>query len=146
MSQFERHITYRLQEADNGLLTLSATLSDRFHEISLDIVVDLASLTVQSAQAHFGKYPSLDCPNAAKALSKLHGLVIGKGLSKKISDALGGIEGCGNLRTLLLGLLPLALNARAAAGCQSEEDALQLIHTQLLGTCAGYARPPKPKK
>lgn len=142
MQQFERNITYRLHTSENSQLVLTATLTDRFHDIALEVQVDPQTLTVQTASADFRKFPSGDCPNAAKALQKLPGLVIGKGMSRKLSEALGGIEGCGNLRNLLLGLLPLALNARAAAGCQNDEEALQLIHEQLLGTCAGYARPP----
>lgn len=144
MMQFERKITYRLNAGENGQLLLSAELSDRFHDISLQVTVDPVSLAVQSAQTDFRKYPSVDCPNAARVMQRLQGLVIGKGLSRKIAEAVGGIEGCSNLRTLLGGLLPLALNARAAAGCQSDAEALHVIHEQLLGTCAGYARPPEP--
>ena len=142
MQQFERNITYRLQTDAAEMLVLSATLNDRFHDITIEVVVDPHSLVVQSAQADFRKYPSGDCPNAARVMQRLQGLVIGKGLSRKITEAVGGIEGCSNLRTLLLGLLPLALNARAAAGCQNDDEALHVIHKQLLGTCAGYAKPP----
>lgn len=142
MQQFERNITYRLQLAENGMLSLTAALSDRFHNIAVEVQVDPQTLIVQTAHADFRKYPAVDCPNAAKALQKLPGLVIGKGMSRKLNEALGGIEGCGNLRTLLLGLLPLALNARAAAGCENDDEALHVIHKQLLGTCVGYAQPP----
>lgn len=142
MQQFERNITYRLHTDEADMLILGATLNDRFHDIAIEVVVDPQSLVVQSAHAVFRKYPSGDCPNAARVMPRLQGLVIGKGLSRKITEAVGGIEGCGNLRTMLLGLLPLALNARAAAGCRSDEEALQVIHEQLLGTCAGYAKPP----
>jgi hypothetical protein len=55
--------------------------------------------------------------------------------------ALGGVTGCGNMRNLLLGLLPLALNLKAAAGIQDERVMLDTIHGQLLGACAGYANP-----
>lgn len=146
MQQFERNITYRLNLAENGLLSLTASLGDRFHDITIEVLVDPQTLIVQTARADFRKYPSVDCPNAARAMQKLHGFVIGKGLNRKLAEALGGVEGCGNLRTLLGGLLPLALNARAAADCQNDEEALHVIHTQLLGTCAGYARPPRPEE
>jgi hypothetical protein len=53
-------------------------------------------------------------------------------------EVLGGSEGCGNLRNLLLGLLPLALNVKAAAGFSDEQEMLDAIHEQLRGTCAGY--------
>ena len=143
MESFERNITYKIQLSEKGLLALSAQLTDRFHDIYIEVFVDPKTLIVQSVNANFGKYPSADCPTALKALEKLPGLQIGKGLNKKLSEILGGVEGCGNLRTLLTGLLPLALNARAAAECQDDDEILTVIHQQLLGTCAGYAHPPK---
>jgi hypothetical protein len=54
-------------------------------------------------------------------------------------EVLGGGVGCGNLRNLLLGLLPLAINVKASAGFRDEQDMLDAIHEQLRGTCAGYA-------
>ncbi|OQA32291.1 MAG: hypothetical protein BWY57_02056 [Betaproteobacteria bacterium ADurb.Bin341] len=141
---FERHIVYRLERAADGMLILTATLTDRFHDIAVEVRAHPQTLVVHSARADFLRYPCLDCPNAATGMQKLVGLIIGKGLNKALNKALGGITGCGNLRTLLAGLLPLALNARAAAGCQSEEEAQHLIHEQLVGTCAGYAKPPVP--
>lgn len=142
MPPFERHIVYRLEYREDDMLVLDARLSDCYHDIAVGVTVDPTTLVVQSAAAEFRRHPSGDCPNALKALPKLHGLRIGRGMSRKINEALGGVEGCGNLRTLLLGMLPLALNAQAASGCNSDEEALQAIHRQLLGTCAGYARPP----
>lgn len=142
MTEFERHITYRVREEENGRLILAAEMTDRFHDIALTVSVDLPTLTVRHAQAEFRRFPSPNCPHAAQALQCLSGLVIGKGLSKSINAALGGSAGCGNLRTLLLGLLPLALNVRASSGCQTDAELLRRVHEQLQGTCIGYARPP----
>lgn len=142
MTEFERHITYRVHEEENDRLILVAEMSDRFHDIALTVSVDLPTLTVRHAHAEFRRFPSPDCPHAAPALQRLSGLVIGKGLSKSVNAALGGSTGCGNLRTLLLGLLPLALNARASAGCETDDQVLRRVHEQLQGTCIGYARPP----
>ncbi len=142
---FERHITYRIERADDGVLILTAALNDRFHDITVEVRAHPHTLAVLAAHADFRRSPCPDCPNAATGMQKLVGLVIGNGLNKALNAALGGATGCGNLRTLLAGLLPLALNARAAAGCQNEEEAQRLIHEQLVGTCAGYAKPPAHK-
>jgi hypothetical protein len=73
-------------------------------------------------------------------MERLVGFIIGRGLNRKLQEVFGGGEGCGNLRTMLLGLLPLALNVKAAAGFADEEEMLDSIRERLTGSCAGYAR------
>jgi len=71
-------------------------------------------------------------------MSLLVGTVIGKGLNKRLIEIFGGGEGCGNIRTMLMGLLPLALNAKAADGIKDQTEMLEKISKQLSGTCIGY--------
>lgn len=141
MEDFQRDISYRLLKREDGTLSLTATLKDRFHDIELKVLVDGKSLVITSADVNFRRSPTSDCPNVSERLAGLAGIVIGKGLNRRLMEALGGGEGCGNLRNLLLGLLPLALNVRAGAGITDEREMLDTIHEKLLGTCAGYARP-----
>ena len=141
MEDFQRDITYRVFKREDGAIALTAILKDRFHDILVEIVVDGATLAIGSARADFRKSPTSDCRNVSARLELLNGFAIGKGLSRKLTEVLGGSEGCGNLRTLLLGLLPLALNVRASAGYRDEGEMLDAIHEQLVGTCAGYVRP-----
>lgn len=146
MEDFQRDITYRVFKREDGAIALTATLKDRFHDILVEIVVDGATLTISSARAEFRKSPTSDCRTISARLEQLNGFSIGKGLSRKLTEVLGGGEGCGNMRTLLLGLLPLALNVRASAGYLDEREMLDGIHEQLVGTCAGYVRPPNREK
>jgi hypothetical protein len=146
MEDFQRDITYRVFKREDGAIALTATLKDRFHDILVEIVVDGATLTIGSALADFRKSPTSDCRNVSARLELLNGFSIGKGLSRNLTEVLGGSEGCGNLRTLLIGLLPLALNVRASAGYGDEREMLDAIHEKLVGSCAGYAQPPDLKK
>lgn len=141
MEDFQRDISYRLLKREDGHLALTATLRDCFHDIEMQILVDGETLAITSAQVDFRKSPSADCPNVSKRLAGLIGVIIGKGLNRKLMEVLGGGEGCGNLRNLLLGLLPLAMNVKASAGIRDEREMLDTIHEKLLGTCAGYANP-----
>jgi hypothetical protein len=141
MEDFRRDVSYRLCKQDDSSLLLTATLCDRFHDILLEVVVDSETLAITAARVDFRKAPSGDCPNVARRLEMLVGTVIGRGLNRTLMATLGGGEGCGNLRTLLMGLLPLALNVRAAAGIDDEQQVLDTIHNRLIGTCAGYVRP-----
>ena len=143
MEDFQRDISYRLLKLDNGTARLTATLKDRFHDIVAEVVVEVASLKVLSATADFRKSPTPDCGNVSPRMQGLVGFTIGRGLQRKLSEVLGGGEGCGNMRNLLLGLLPLAMNLGAAAGITGEEEMMDAIHEKLAGTCAGYLRPPQ---
>jgi hypothetical protein len=141
MEDFQRDVSYRVLKREDGTIVLTATLRDRFHDILAEIVTDGETLAIRSARAEFRKSPTGDCQNVATRLEQLVGFSIGKGLNRKLMEVLGGGEGCGNLRTLLLGLLPLALNVRASAGIKNEREMLDTIHEQLRGTCAGYVGP-----
>jgi len=142
MEEFQRDISYRLLKQDDGTARLTATLKDRFHDIVAEVVVEVASLRILSATADFHRSPTPDCGNVSARMQGLVGFTIGRGLQRKLSDVLGGGEGCGNMRNLLLGLLPLAMNLGAAAGITGEEEMMDAIHEKLVGTCAGYVSPP----
>jgi len=141
MEDFKRDIVYRVLKREDGFAALTATLQDRFHDILMEVIVDIANLTVISATVEFRKSPASDCSRVASRLDGLAGLSIGKGMNRKLMELFGGEEGCGNLRNLLLGLLPLAMNLKACCGIADEREMLDTIHDRLLGTCAGYARP-----
>jgi len=142
MEDFQREISYRVLKQQNGSAVLTATLKDRYHDIAVRVVVEVATLEIISAQADFLRSPTTDCGNVSARLAGLTGFVIGRGLQRKLAEVLSGAEGCGNMRSLLLGLLPLALNLNAAAGVSGEQELLDAIHEKLVGTCAGYPAPP----
>lgn len=134
---FRREISYRIFRRD-GNIALTATMKDVFHDILVDISVDPDTMIISAATVNFSRHPAEDCPSVAKAMSRLVGTVIGKGMTRRLVDIFGGGEGCGNMRTILLGLLPLALNAKAAEGISDQDEMLAKIKRELTGTCAGY--------
>ncbi|WP_129126436.1 DUF2889 domain-containing protein [Geomonas oryzae] len=146
MEDFQRDISYRLLKQNDGTALLAATMKDRFHDLVIEVKVEVATLKILSAWAEFRKSPTCDCCNATAKMAGLNGFVIGRGLQRKLSDVLGGSRGCGNLRTVLMGLLPLALNLGAAAGVTDESEMMDAIHEKLVGTCAGYVTPPAGRK
>ena len=141
IEDFQRDISYRVLKQEGGTIALTATLRDRFHDILAEVIVDGETLTVTSIKADFRKSPTSDCQSVSTRLELLVGFSIGKGLNRKLMEVLGGSEGCGNMRNLLLGLLPLALNVRASSGIMDEREMLDTVHEQLRGTCAGYVNP-----
>jgi len=109
MEDFQRDITCRTLKREDGQVSLTALLRDRFHDIRVEVVAEPETLTITAAGVDFRRSPTPDC---------------------------------GNIRNLLLGLLPLALNVRVSAGFTDEREMLDTIHEKLRGTCAGYASEP----
>ena len=138
MENFSRDINYSISIGEDGVIVLTGTMKDRFHDIEIEVVVDADSLKVINNRVQFRKSPSPYCDRAEKQLQSLNGVVIGRGLTRQITLATGGGEGCSNLRTLLTGLLPLALNVKAAAGFEEDGVMLEAIRQKLTGSCVGY--------
>jgi hypothetical protein len=143
MEDFKRDISYHVHRGDDDQIVLTAHLKDRFHDIRMEVLADFESLKINAARVNFVRHPSEDCPNVAWRMEKLVGFAIGKGLNRKLQETFGGGEGCGNLRVMLLGLLPLAMNVKAAAGFTDEQAMLDSIRERLTGSCAGYVKRPE---
>jgi len=137
MEEFQRDFTYRTSVSEEGVV-LTATMTDRFHDLRIRVVVDLETMTVTAATAEFRRSPTTFCPGVTAGMEKLAGTVIGKGMNRRLLELFGGSDGCGNIRTILGGLLPLALNVRAARGIEDEGEMLDTISSKLEGSCAGY--------
>jgi len=142
MEDFKRDISYHVQSGDDNQIVLTACLKDRFHDIRMELIVDHESLQISAARVNFVRHPSEDCPTVAWRMERLVGFTIGKGLNRKLQETFGGAVGCGNLRVMLQGLLPLAMNVRAAAGFSDEQEMLDSIRERLAGSCAGYVKQP----
>jgi len=143
MEDFKRDISYHVQRGDDGQIVMTANLKDRFHDIRMEVLADFESLAITAARVNFVRHPSADCPAVAWRMERLVGFAIGRGLNRKLQEIFGGGEGCGNLRVMLLGLLPLAMNVKAAAGFTDENEMLDSIRDRLVGSCAGYVKRPE---
>lgn len=138
MGSFQRDIRYCVSREEGGRIKLTASMKDIYHDILMEVLVNGESLVIEAALVEFRKCPESYCHDAAGRLERLVGVTIGKGLNSRIAEALGGGEGCGNLRNMLLGLLPLAMNVKAAEGFDDEDAMMENIREKLRGTCAGY--------
>lgn len=134
---FQRDISYRIFKVEAGI-ALTATMKDLFHDIFIDIRVHPETMMITAARLDFLQHPTEFCPRIERSVSALVGTVIGKGMSKRLAEIFGGSEGCGNVRTMLMGLLPLALNAKAATGISNQDEMLEKMRKVLKGSCIGY--------
>lgn len=138
MEAFRRELIYQTQVQDDESILLIGTLKDTYHDIRVEIVVDIETLTISNSCCVVKAAPSPYCDAIQELITGMEGVVIGKGLSRRLNEILGGQGGCGNLRTILIGLLPLVLNVKASLGLTDDEEILETIHTRLQGSCVGY--------
>lgn len=138
MNSFKRDISYSVSQPDCERILLIATMRDLYHHIVLEVLVQESDLTILAANVDFHKSPEKLCSSVTDNLQKMVGFKIGKGLTRAILNSMGGEHGCVNMRNLLSGLLPLAMNVKAAAGFSDERAMLDNIRENLAGACAGY--------
>jgi hypothetical protein len=138
MGGFQRDISYHVKRGDDEQIILLARLIDRYHDIRMEVLVDFDTLKISAARVCFERYPSEYCTVVTNRIERLVGFIIGRGLNRMLQEAFAGSEGCGNLRMMLMGLLPLAINFKAATGYSDEQEMLDSIRERLAGSCAGY--------
>lgn len=138
LEDFQRHIGVSLKKRNDGSALLTGTIQDRYHDIILEVEVVIETQRIQDIRVAFHKAPNSGCDKIAVQLKSLVGMTIGPGMSRRLNETLGGSSGCGNLRNLLMSLLPLSINLSVATGIVDEEEMLDAIRQRLAGTCVGY--------
>lgn len=96
----KRNIGIEAFELVNGNLMLEATLLDPYHLIRLNIHIDPKTKTIIHTKCEYGSHPHSNCPIVAIKAKLLVGLKIERGIIKKISERIGGSEGCVHLKEL----------------------------------------------
>lgn len=98
----KRDIGIEAFELENGNLMLEATFLDPYHLIRLNIHIEPKSKEIIYAKSEFASHPHAECPFVAQKAKLLIGLKIERGITKVISQKIGGSDGCIHLRELAL--------------------------------------------
>jgi hypothetical protein len=98
----KRDIGIEAFELENGNLMLEATLLDPYHLIRLNIHIEPQTKTIIHAKSEFANHPHSACPFVAEKAKLLVGLKIERVITRKVSERIGGSEGCIHLRELTL--------------------------------------------
>ena len=95
---YERNINVKVIDEGKGKFRVRASLFDLEHSFHAELLVDIASSTIEEATAVLsrGPYPTY-CPRALENARKLQGQVIGPGISRKTIELLGRSQGCVHL-------------------------------------------------
>ncbi len=98
----KRDIGIEAFELENGHLMLEATFLDPYHLIRLNIHIDPHTKAITNAKSEFASHPHSICPLVAVKAKLLIGLKIERGITKMVSQRIGGSDGCIHLRELTL--------------------------------------------
>ncbi len=109
-----REMTVEATATEDGQLAFTAVLRDRWrddtgneeeiHGYEVRLVAEPPDLTVVLVDVRPRFLPFPDCPAAALAARQLVGLRLTKGFRAGATAALGGVEGCTHLLTLVLAI------------------------------------------
>jgi len=98
----KRDIGIEAFELVNGNLMLEATFLDPYHLIRLNLQIDPNTKEIIFAKSEFSNHPHVACPFVAAKAKLLIGLKIERGITKLVSQKIGGGEGCIHLRELTM--------------------------------------------
>lgn len=100
---YERNINVKVIDGDDGRFHVQASLFDLEHSFQAEMLVDVASGRIEDVAAVMSKRPyATYCPRALENVKKLKGQVIGRGINRKVIEAVGRTTGCVHLVEIFL--------------------------------------------
>lgn len=148
MDLYQRNINVSVHRIGDNQLMLWSTMLDLDHSIRVQLTVDVASKQIVEASGEMLKVPFSICHQTLDNLEKLKGIVIERGVSKRIAAAVGKNTGCVHLVEIVMSAVRLAspfligygsgLTERQQLEQLSEEEQIQLGKLFLADTCLAY--------
>lgn len=92
------------------------------HDMHLRLSVD-AKMTITASEAAMDAHPWSICPNIAPNFSRLAGLALKPGFTKKAGDLLGGVNGCTHLGSMIAPVATTIMQTMVRARIQRMNDA-----------------------
>ena len=98
----KRDIGIEAFELENGNLMLEATFLDPYHLIRLNIHIDPNTREIIASKSEFANHPHTLCANVAERAKALIGVKLERGITKIVTQKIGGCDGCVHLRELVM--------------------------------------------
>ncbi len=113
------------------------------HDMRLRLAVD-ESMTLTESVASMDYFPWRMCPSIAPAFAKLKGLVMKPGFTKKVSDLIGGVQGCTHLGSLVAPvattMMQTMIRARVKRAKEREAVGQPRSIPHFINTCHTWSR------
>ncbi len=94
---YQRNINVTVEKADSNHVLVQASLLDLDHSIRFSMKVHSTTKVIVEAGAQMIRVPFQKCRETLSLTEGIAGLVIGRGINKKLAEALGHNIGCMHL-------------------------------------------------
>ena len=108
------------------------------HNMVIQMLVECSSLTIMEINVEMPETPHEECLQTSNSIQKIKGLRISPGFTSKVKKALGGINGCLHLTTLVLAMAPAIIQGYWVYRNKEKGDneiSPEIINDYLIDTC-----------
>ncbi len=108
------------------------------HNMVIQMLIESSSLTIQKVEVEMPEIPHKECIQTSNSLQKLTGMCIAPGFTSKVKKALGGINGCLHLTTLVLAMAPAIIQGYWVYRNKEKLDheiSPEILNDYLIDTC-----------
>jgi hypothetical protein len=109
-----------LDNSDSTVLARGSIL-DQVHNIAIELIIDIDSQTILKAEGQMVKVPFPSCKPGLINLDKIVGMKLDAGISQRISNTVGGKNGCIHLSEVTVETIRLAANTIFGIKCGGRE-------------------------
>ena len=128
MEIYQRNINAALKKLDAETMLVEAAFLDLDHSIAVTLRIDQPTRTITAARAEMVKVPfETACRETLSHMANLEGLVIERGIGKRVANAVGRNTGCVHLVELAMTAIRLAANALVGDGTMVEHRAYERL-------------------
>jgi hypothetical protein len=134
----------KILENTKDTVMARGSILDQVHNIAIELLIDINSLEIISAEAQMVKVPFPECKPALENVKKLVGMRLNAGISQRIIPAIGAKEGCIHLSEVVVETVRLAANSIFGIKCggkawregkMSDQEFWNGVKPLLKGTC-----------
>ena len=147
----ERSINMKVLENTSEPETILArgSILDQVHNIALELVINVETLEILSAQGQMVKVPFETCKPAIDNLKEIVGFKLNAGITNRVADKVGGSGGCIHLSEVTVETIRLAANSIFGIKCggkdwregrMSDEEFWGRVKPLLKGTCMVFKK------
>lgn len=148
MDLYQRSVNVSVHRTGDDQIMVWSTMLDLDHSIRVQLIIDADSKQIVDASGEMLKVPFGICHQTLRHLDRLRGLTIERGVSKKVSAAVGKNTGCVHLVEAVMSAVRLAspfllghgsgLTDRQQLDQFTEEEQIRLGKLFLADTCLAY--------
>lgn len=140
----ERTINMKILDDTPETVLARGSILDQVHNIAVELVIDINTMEIRSAQGQLVKVPFKSCMPALNNLNNIVGFKLDSGISRRIAEAIGGKKGCIHLSEVVVETVRLAANTIFGIKCGgkewregtlSDEEFWSRVKPLLKGTC-----------